>query len=162
MILSQDYLKQLKSGQLKNHLNKLIKLQAQYFGLDSHHQVLKQFLNQKNFKNIVNIVFTIVRYVLFQAGRTDLINMGDQEETEEENIIQKSMMSAKSEKYCRPASANLTRSNRSPSNTQLGSAEKLANCPHLVRKPYCIARKNGAVTNTNVTPKSMHKQEHYD
>ena len=26
MILSQDYLKQLKSGQLKNHLNKLIKL----------------------------------------------------------------------------------------------------------------------------------------
>lgn len=49
MILSQDYLKQLKTQQLKNHLNKLIKIQEQYFGQDSQQQVLHHYQSCKSF-----------------------------------------------------------------------------------------------------------------
>ena len=121
-------------------------------------------MNQKNFKNIVNIVYTLVRYVLFQAGRTDLINMGNEEEGEEENTIQKSIMSVKSDnqKNQRPASANLNRSNRSPSNKKFESAEKLGHRPQLNRRPYDAGRKYGVESNSNVTPKSLHKQELHD
>ena len=41
MILSPDYLKQLRNSQLKNHLNKLVKIQTQYFGQNSQENVLK-------------------------------------------------------------------------------------------------------------------------
>jgi hypothetical protein len=39
MIRSQDYLQQLKEGQLKNHVNKLIKVQQQFFAMDSQMKV---------------------------------------------------------------------------------------------------------------------------
>ena len=79
MILSQDYLNQLRQGQLKNHLNKLMKIQDQYFGLASHEQVLRQFQTNKNFQQIANVCFTIGRYVLFEAGKRELLNFGQQE-----------------------------------------------------------------------------------
>ncbi len=65
MILSSDYLKQLKNSQLKNHLNKLIKIQNQYFGLNSMENVQKQFTTNKNFQLIATIRFTVPRHVLY-------------------------------------------------------------------------------------------------
>ena len=43
MICSQDYLKQLKNNQLKNHIGKLVRIQQQYFGMDTLHQVQKHY-----------------------------------------------------------------------------------------------------------------------
>ena len=68
MILSQDYLKQLKTQQLKNHLSKLSKIQTQYFGLETKEQVCKHFQTNKNFQIIANLCYTVIRYVLYQAG----------------------------------------------------------------------------------------------
>lgn len=76
MICSQDYLKQLKSNQLKNHVCKLQRLQSEYFGMDSHSKVLKHFQTNKFMQILANLVFTVTRYVLFQSGKTDFINIG--------------------------------------------------------------------------------------
>jgi hypothetical protein len=42
-------LRQLKSNQLKNHLSKLSKIQQQYFGNETHEQVLQHFATNRNF-----------------------------------------------------------------------------------------------------------------
>jgi len=86
MILSQDYLKQLKNNQLKNHTIKLIKIQKQYFGLDSHAKVMGKYKGHKTFQTIVNLCFNILRYVLFQSEKTEFINMKAHVEVEEQDI----------------------------------------------------------------------------
>lgn len=75
MILSKDYLMQVKSEQLKNHLSKMAKIQVQYFAGKTKSQVLRQFQTNKNFSTIVNLCYCIVRYVLFQAGKGHLLNL---------------------------------------------------------------------------------------
>ena len=75
MILSKDYLLQVKSEQLKNHLSKIAKIQLQYFADKTKSQVLRQFQTNKNFSTIVNLCYCIVRYVLFQAGKGHLLNL---------------------------------------------------------------------------------------
>ena len=56
MILSEDYLVQLKSCQLKNHVNKLIKIQKQFFGTEPQKKILGKFKTNKNFQLIVRSV----------------------------------------------------------------------------------------------------------
>lgn len=75
MILSRDYIVQVKSDQLKNHLSKMVKLQVQYFGNKTKTQILRTYQTNKNFQQIVNLCYCIIRYVLFQAGREDLLNL---------------------------------------------------------------------------------------
>ena len=75
MIISKDYLVQVKSDQLKNHLNKMTKIHQQYFGDKTKSQVLRQFQTNKNFQTIVNLCFCIIRYVLYQAGKGHLLNL---------------------------------------------------------------------------------------
>jgi hypothetical protein len=65
MILSPEYLKQLKNNQLKNHVNKLVRIQQQYFGMDSLHQVSTHYRSNKSMLVFVRLVFTVIRYVLF-------------------------------------------------------------------------------------------------
>ena len=49
MILSPDYLKQLKTNQLKNHVHKLVKIQKAHFGLSTQAKVLAKYKSNKNF-----------------------------------------------------------------------------------------------------------------
>lgn len=65
MILSGDYLQQLKNNQLKNHLNKLTKIQDLHFGPQSLSHVIKPFQSSKNFSLIVTLSYNVLRYVLF-------------------------------------------------------------------------------------------------
>jgi hypothetical protein len=99
MILSPEYLKQLKNNQLKNHVNKLIKIQQQYFGTETLHQVSTHFRSSKNMLTFVRLVFTVIRYVLFQTGLHDLINMqtvrDHKDLTEYDSKSQNSFTSAK-------------------------------------------------------------------
>lgn len=53
----------------------MTKLHQQYFGQKTKTQVLRPFQTNKNFSQIVNLCYCIVRYVLFQAGREDLLNL---------------------------------------------------------------------------------------
>lgn len=99
MILSPEYLKQLKNNQLKNHVNKLVKIQQQYFGMDTLHQVSTHYRSNKSMLVFVRLVFTVIRYVLFQTGLLELINMQTVKEhkdmTEYDSKSQNSFTSAK-------------------------------------------------------------------
>jgi len=53
-----------------------MKIQDQYFGLNPHELVLRQFQTNRNFQQIVNVCFTVTRYVLHEAGKSHLINLG--------------------------------------------------------------------------------------
>lgn len=75
MILSPEYLKQLKSNQLKNHISKLTKIQSQYFGMDTFNQIQTHYLSSRSNLALVRLTFTVVRYVLFQSGNLQSINM---------------------------------------------------------------------------------------
>ena len=75
MILSDDYLFQLKNHQLKNHVNKLIKIQKNFFGQDSLAKSLKRFKTSKNYQIIVNLCFNILRFVLYESNKYDHINL---------------------------------------------------------------------------------------
>jgi hypothetical protein len=75
MILSSDYLKQLKSNQLKNHTSKLIKLQQHYFGMETLHQVESHYMSNKAMHAFVRLCYCVVRYVLSQAGLEDYVCM---------------------------------------------------------------------------------------
>lgn len=75
MILSPEYLKQLRNNQLKNHVNKLVKMQQAYFGLETLQAISTHFLSSKTMLSFVRLTYTVIRYVLFQAGLTDIINM---------------------------------------------------------------------------------------
>jgi hypothetical protein len=46
--------------------------------MDPIEKVLKKFRNNKNFSTIVNLVFNVVRYVLFQGDKQDFIYLGGQ------------------------------------------------------------------------------------
>ena len=50
-------------------MNKIQKIQQQFFGLKTKTQVIRQFQTTKNFAAVVLLCFCIVRYVLFQAGK---------------------------------------------------------------------------------------------
>ena len=95
MILSQDYLKQLKSQQLKNHLSKLTKIQVQYFGTESKEQVCRHFNTNKNFQIIVNLCYTIIRYVLYQAGQHEHLYLGGGQIKHDDARSQRSLGSRK-------------------------------------------------------------------
>lgn len=68
MILSPEYIKQLKSNQLKNHISKLVKIQQQYFGLEPQKTIIAQYSHSKSMQALVRLCYTVVRFVLFQAG----------------------------------------------------------------------------------------------
>lgn len=47
--------------------------------MDSLQTVLKKFSTNKNLQTIVNLVFCVVRYVLYESGCQDMINLGGPE-----------------------------------------------------------------------------------
>lgn len=65
MILSPDYLQQLKNNQLKNHIHRLLKIQKLYFGQEALPKVLSKYQSHKNLQILVNLCFQILRYVLY-------------------------------------------------------------------------------------------------
>ena len=101
MICSQDYLKQLKNNQLKNHIGKLVRIQQQYFGMDTLQQVQKHYQSNKNMLIFVTLCYTVVRYVLFQSGLLEYINMmapQDQKDYMEDNKSSRSKNSLSTSK----------------------------------------------------------------
>lgn len=83
MILSQEYLRQLKNNQLKNHINKLLKLQQQYFGLEPLQTIIAQYSHSKTMQSFVRLCYTVTRYVLYQTGMHDCICMHMPKESKE-------------------------------------------------------------------------------
>ena len=73
-VLSKYYIGKLKANQLSKHLDKLVKINENYFGLKTKMDILAPFRSAKT-KSIVNACFCIVRFVLNRAGKKSLLNL---------------------------------------------------------------------------------------